>query len=361
MNKKQWSGRIYLGRNGKGKQCFHWVGRFDTRKARNEGIADELARLKREGCDCDACVQMGAFRASGRSELPTCDAYVDRYLADYKRRNRESSHDTQTQRLRRFKRDFAGRLLSLSKEEIRDWRWGEGRWQSRGPLSNGDAEAVTSLFNFAVQEDEILQKSPARGLIQKSKGRSEEPPPTEEEFQAILDACSALGHYATMMKAIILFAAFELMRPSEVCAVKRTDVDVRRMRIRKSKRIYRGKLDSPKTGPKTIALTQPAHEVLADLPHDSEYLFVSKTGKRLSTNSVYEYWRIVMAAAGLDFDFYHATKHYGVWYFWVKLGLSERAIAAQAGWKLSTVIAMLETYGHGDIGALDEIDAAFPR
>jgi hypothetical protein len=38
---------------------------------------------------------------------------------------------------------------------------------------------------------------------------------------------------------------------------------------------------------------------------------------------------------------------------------SYRAIAAQAGWSLRTVDKMLATYGHGEVGALDEVDAAF--
>jgi hypothetical protein len=44
---------------------------------------------------------------------------------------------------------------------------------------------------------------------------------------------------------------------------------------------------------------------------------------------------------------------------WTKVGLSKRAIAAQAGWEESTVDKMLKVYGHGEVGALDEIDAAF--
>jgi transcriptional regulator with XRE-family HTH domain len=75
------------------------------------------------------------------------------------------------------------------------------------------------------------------------------------------------------------------------------------------------------------------------------------------------YWAQVKAKAGLDFDFYHSTKHYGVHYMWSDpdLRMSPRAIAALAGWKVSTVIEMLGTYGHGDVGALEEVDAAFAR
>jgi hypothetical protein len=71
------------------------------------------------------------------------------------------------------------------------------------------------------------------------------------------------------------------------------------------------------------------------------------------------YWGKVLAAAGLDFDFYLATKHWCVHYMYVTLGLPPRVIAEQMGWSLKTTLKMLEVYGHGDVGALEEIDKAF--
>jgi hypothetical protein len=130
-------------------------------------------------------------------------------------------------------------------------------------------------------------------------------------------------------------------------------------RIRKDRRLYRGKMDDPKTGKKLITLQPPARDAVAMLPRDGRYVFTSKTGKRMSAGSLSGYWALVLARADLEFDFYLATKHYGVHYMWTVLNLTERAIAAQAGWKLSTVTKMLATYGHGDIGALEEVDAAF--
>jgi hypothetical protein len=113
------------------------------------------------------------------------------------------------------------------------------------------------------------------------------------------------------------------------------------------------------SGPKTIALTPPARDAILGLPRDSRLVFSSKTGRRLSQTTMAGYWSQVLARAGLDFDFYHATKHYGVHYLWATIGLSRRAIAAQAGWSLGTVDRMLGIYGHGDIGALEEVDQAF--
>jgi hypothetical protein len=34
-------------------------------------------------------------------------------------------------------------------------------------------------------------------------------------------------------------------------------------------------------------------------------------------------------------------------------------IGAQMGWQLAGVLELLETYGHGDVGALEAIDKAF--
>jgi hypothetical protein len=41
------------------------------------------------------------------------------------------------------------------------------------------------------------------------------------------------------------------------------------------------------------------------------------------------------------------------------LGLPPRVIAEQMGWTLAGVLKLLAVYGHGDVGALEEIDRAF--
>jgi hypothetical protein len=41
------------------------------------------------------------------------------------------------------------------------------------------------------------------------------------------------------------------------------------------------------------------------------------------------------------------------------LGLSARAIGAMAGWRESTVEALLNVYGHKDLVALAEVDALY--
>lgn len=362
MSKNRWQGRIYLGRDAEGNQRFHWVGRYRTRKERDEAVAEERVRIKTEGCACEGCAAVGANGSQQGSKLPTVEHQVARYLTDYGRRNRGSSLDTQESSLSSFRRDFGARLIDIPRPELKDWIAADGDWADKKPASMGNVWAIVSFFNWSIDEDEVpLPKSPARGLGGRIKGRSEEPPPTEAEFQALVDGCDALGKdYAPKMRAVFLFTAFELMRPSEVFEVKESDIDFRLNRINKARRLYRRSVDEPKTGRKLIALTPPARDVIAPLlPGDGGYLFRNKSGGQLKQGTLSDYWKLVLARAALDFDFYHATKHYGVWYFWTQLKMSERAIGAQAGWKPTTVHKMLETYGHGDIGALEEVDAAF--
>ena len=70
------------------------------------------------------------------------------------------------------------------------------------------------------------------------------------------------------------------------------------------------------------------------------------------------YWGKVLARAGLDHDFYLASKHFGV-HLLYKLGLSSRAIGAQMGWSEKAVESLLRVYGHVDLIALSEVDALY--
>ena len=88
-------------------------------------------------------------------------------------------------------------------------------------------------------------------------------------------------------------------------------------------------------------------------------MFKSKQGKRLAQPTLSGYWGKVLARAGIEFDFYLATKHYCVHYIHATLGLPPRVIAEQMGWTLAGTLKLLAVYGHGDIGALEEIDRAF--
>lgn len=157
----------------------------------------------------------------------------------------------------------------------------QGIWAHRPPVPRGYRPAIVALYNHAIDEDDVpLARSSARGLGHRLRSkRSQLAPPTEGEFERLLSACSALGEYAPRMRELMLFAAFQLMRPSELYALKESHIDFQRMRIRKQDRIYKGKHDAPKTGIVTIALTRPALNAIAGRPSGREYVFMSKTGE----------------------------------------------------------------------------------
>jgi hypothetical protein len=80
---------------------------------------------------------------------------------------------------------------------------------------------------------------------------------------------------------------------------------------------------------------------------------------RASRGQLSGYWGKVLASAGLGFDFNLATKHWAAHHLHVERGLPPRVIAEQVGWELAGTLKVLKVYGHGDVGALEEIDRAF--
>lgn len=327
--KKRYTARIHIG-GGK----YKWVGRFDTRRERD--LAKAKARI--------------AVAQQRDVERMTIEDWATRFLARYERTRKASSHATAVQALRQFRDELGQRpLVSFSRLEALDWV------QAKKPGSR----VLVTMFEEA-RDAELIDRNPFRGLTPRTRGRQDEAPPTEAEFAKLVESCSALKWYAPQMRSLLLFAAYSGMRPGEIFALEWEDIDIEKMRIRVQRRVWQGKVDSPKSNrAKTIALTPPARDALLGLPTRSGLVFRTKTKVRFSQSTLSHYWGKVTTKADLDFDFYLATKHYCVHYLWTKLDLRPRAIAAQMGWSVRTVDKMLQVYGHGDIGALDEVDAAF--
>ena len=124
-------------------------------------------------------------------------------------------------------------------------------------------------------------------------------------------------------------------------------------------RVYKGEYDLPKSNRvRTIALLPQARAALLRLPERSGVVFRSKRGQPMSQPTMSGYWSQGLGRARLDFDFYLATKHYGVHHMKVRLGLPNHDIAEQAGWTEAAVEEMVKTYAHTSMGALDRIKAA---
>jgi len=350
--RKTWVGRIYLATNPDGTQLYFWVGRFPSKRERDDAVAK--ARIERP------------WETEAAPDELTCDEWAEWYLKRIDRDQKRSSARAARQRLKRFQNDFADRpLSSITRPEAIDWA-------ERAPVSC--VPVVVTLFNTAVEQERLV-RSPFRGLGSRTRGRADVAPPTEHEFDRLLLACSALGDYGPTMHALVLFGAYTGMRPGELFALEWADrpaapgeprvsyIDLAAHRVHVRRRVYHNELDVPKSNrERVIALPPPAQDVLEALVPDEDarfwLVFRSVTGRRLSQPTLSGYWGKVKAAAGLDHDFYLATKHYGV-HLLYKAGLSKRAIASQMGWTEESVDSLLRVYGHIDLIPLAEVDALY--
>jgi len=347
MARKTWTGRVYIGRDADGKQLFHWLGRFPTKRERDDAIA--RARIERP------------WEAKPPSEL-TGHELADAYLADYAGRAKASSLETATFALKPFRATYGARpFASITRAEAKEW--------SRTVPPSYVPHFVT-LGNYAVTELEIVERNPFRGLATyRTRGRADRPLP---DLDVVLEATRVHGDYAPQMAAFILTGALTGMRPGELYELRWGDVNLERNRVTVSRRIYNGVVDVPKNGrTKIVALPPRARDALFELAAErmtqdptavgpDALVFLSKQGKQLSAKTLSFYWASVRAATGLPngTDLYLATKHWGVNFLW-KNGVSERAIAAQMGWSERGVQDLLRVYGHKDGAALDEIDALY--
>ena len=351
-SKRRWEGRVYLGQDESGRERYEWVGRFPTKRERDGAVA----RRKLELADESAQARLPA------GERVTVAEYADltlvrkvdgRLRTNDGRPFKDSSLDTERAALRAFKAAFADRpLASIERHEAI-------AWAERSPA--GAVAVVVTLFNRAVDE-EVVDRNPFRGLGRRGRGRSDQDPPTVDEFERLLDACDALDDYAPQMRALLVFGAYTGMRPGELFALEWSDIDFAANRVQVQRRVYKGRVDLPKSNQaRTIALPPPARDVLLGQPTRSgDLVFRSKRGDRLSQATLSGYWSQVKARAALDFDFYLATKHYGV-HLLYRLGLSTRAIGAQMGWSEGAVEKLLRVYGHIDLVALGEVDKLYER
>jgi integrase len=351
---KTYPARVYYGTDENGKQLWWWLGRFERK--RDADLAKAKAKVEKP------------WLKETMSTTVLVDEWADRYLDRMEsgaltrkdgRRYKSSSIGTARSSLRRFREAFGDRPLgSITRVEAEDWA---------ASVPTGAIPTVITLMNEAYRA-ELIDRNRFEGLSRRVEGRRNERPPSEDEMLLLLDGCSALGDYAPMMRALLTFGAFTLTRPGELFALdwQKDDIDLEAGRGQINRRLYRGGTDLPKSNrERTIAIPPPARDALRGLlemdgyyPHG--FVFRNKSGRQLTEPTLTAYWKEVRARSRIDRDFYSCTKHYGAWFFKVRLGLPDAVIASQAGWSERSVTKMVATYAHAvDERRLDELDAAF--
>src|SRR4051794_26510246 len=204
--------RVYRGQ----ERGYEWIGTF---KFRDYG-GRRGARKAAEQAEAEA-----RFRGNTkRRRALTIEAYVARYLDDYRERQKDSAYVTASSRLAPFRREFGHLQLedgAVDRRAASDW----------ARAHRSCVPAVVALFNRAIADEE-LTRNPFKGLSRKTRGCKDKIPLSDAELDLLCEfALRIHGSYGAMMRALILFAAYSGMRPGELFALRWSDVDFEAMRI----------------------------------------------------------------------------------------------------------------------------------
>jgi integrase len=313
----RYSPRVHVG-NGE----YKLLGTFATEREAKEVEAKWL--LKRGG---------GSNQRGGQ--------FADFWLEGYASRVKASSLQTATTAINRWREQFETRRLStITATEAEQWAR-ENRWA---------VPPVVTMLNDAARKG-IIDRNPFKGLSKKGPGRRYLDPLTVEQVERL----AAIAEQQHGLGAFVRFTAYSGMRIGEVFGLEWRDVDFERMRIMVRRRIYGGEVDLPKSGKaREIVLLPEARDALLGLPRDDERIFRAKRGGDLTASTLAYYWQAISAVFGPVDP--HELRHFAGHYLYVTMGLPARVVAAQLGHSSPRLVE--ELYGHGDVGALEEIDRA---
>jgi integrase len=343
--------RVYRGKVG-GKKVYEWAGTFKWSDHGGKQNALKLAKT----------LEGRSLERSSRKQGPLVSDFVDDYLEDYREAHKASSYDTAREGLARFRREFGHlRLTDAALDEIDAVQWARDH--------KGSVPSVITLLNLAVKRRDVpLTYNPFKGLSKKPRGRKDKTPLSAADVVELGRLARAkLRDYGPMMQALVLFAAYSGMRPGEIFALEWTDVDFEAMRIRVMRRVYRGKTALPKSNrTRTIVLTPEARDVLLTVPRDGALIFTAKAGGQLGQSLLTDYWAPIATDFGerpdkngeLDWVDFYELRHRCAYWLYVELGMPDRIVAVQLGHTDGGKL-IRELYGHGDHGALEEIDRYF--
>jgi integrase len=297
-----------------------WVGTFGTLRDAREA-------------------ERNASRRRGELARVTCGEFAERWLADYAR-PAAATRRTYGYGLDRFKEDFGRvRLCELDRTTARSWA-------QRQPQSN--VRVARAMLNDAIDDGLHPGPNPFANLrLEQPRGRKDLVALTEEELLELADAAVRVhGEFGPAFRAMILFAGYVGLRPGELFALERSDINGDEVAIRQSLD-GTGKLKSPKNGrQRVVTLPPPARVGLVEVvPRvDVPWLFTTPRGRQFTKSSLYYYWNPVRAAFGRPgMDFYE-LRHFCATHL-LELGVSHADVAVQLGHTDGGALVM-STYGH---------------
>jgi integrase len=273
-------------------------------------------------------------------------------------RPKESTNIHNRERTRAFVERYGTRQMdAIGDAVVAEWLTGGKR--------NGTIPALRALFNDAASAKggRLVRQNPfARLGISRGPGRRHEQPPSEEEVWKLIRCARELA--SPSFAAWLQVAAFTGLRPGELDALRRANVDLARSRIQVVEQFsaMARTFTLPKNGQTREApLTEPAREAILSLPVEGEFCFAPIRGRHWTASARAYHWKAVRAAAGWEGSLYLATRHFAGWYMINVLELPSEDVAITLGHTDGGELVR-KLYGHRDRDrALDRVIAAYER
>lgn len=292
-------------------------------------------------------------------EVVTVAAFWERWTTDpLFARPKQSTNIHNRERTNAFVTEYgAWPIDAIDDGVVAQWLAGGSR--------NGTVPALRAMFNDAAsaKAGRVVVRNPfARLGISRGPGRRHEQPPSEEQVWKIIRCARELA--TPSFAAWLQVAAFTGLRPGELDALRRENVELTRSRIRVVEQFSAATrtFTLPKNGQvREAPLTDPAREALLSLPVEGEFCFAPIRGEHWTASARAYHWKAVKAAAGWDRSLYLATRHFAGWYMVNVLDLPPEDVAISLGHTDGGELVR-RLYGHRDRHrALDRVVSAYDK
>lgn len=274
--------------------------------------------------------------------------FVDFYLEGYAERVKDSTLHHAKAGLKCWREEFGNRTLrSIDAQEAEEWARAN-RWA---------VPPVVTMFNYAVKRG-LLDRNVFSGLKRRGPGRKHETPLSVAEVDRLADVAGK--EHGDWLRAFVLVAAYTGMRVGELFALTWGDIDFAENRIMVKRRVYRGELGLPKSNKiRQIVLLPEARDALLTLERhpDRPWVFTGKRGQMMSQSKLTYYWQKVETGFGRKVQ-PHSLRHFCGHHLYVTQKMRDFLVAQQLGHNDGGALVR-ELYGHGDHGALEEIERLY--
>jgi integrase len=318
---KRYAARVHLG-NGKYKL-------LETRGTRKEAKEDEAQWLL----------------SKLSPEKVTTKAFARRYLVEYGEKFKLSSYQHTKRGIDEWLKTFGNRTLrSIRRQESLDWA-SENRWA---------VPPVVTMLSAAVDE-RLVERNEMRGQSRRTRGRADMDPLTEAQVARLSEI--ARETHGKTMSAFITFAAYTGLRVGEMFALEWRDIDFKENRVKVDRRLYRGTLDLPKSNKRRkVVLLPEARDALLPLDRSTQWVFPAKRGGQMSQDILVYYWQKIVGRFSEPVT-PHELRHFCAHHLYVTKQMEARVVAAQLGHSSPRLVEL--NYGHGSVGALEQLEAAY--